>query len=708
MPLGRVGKTRLQPSAAWDVGGLVPRLAALPELAMNDTTSPAIRIGLPGRVTFMLALATPLLFSLDYGPMPKMNSQAITVLLWGLWLLAMRLQGVRSMPTSATVVFVALLVVIGLQSLLEMFGYWSRVMLSAWQIAMAALITSLAFDPNDHDRVAPGSFLPLFGWALLVVVLWQIPVGLVQYFHLEPGIYAMDPVFGRLLTFALWMLPLLYFMRTMQSTAQRWQLALYWALGGVIFVVLWGSFIRYIEISGKPFSLSWLVSPSNPGDAMGNVRQRNQLASLCALGFVGLVFLYPRFKVWQHWLLAVLITLPLALTTSRTGTVHVLLLPLLWLFLLGRQALQRRWWPLLAAPLLYLAWSGIISVASVWLLSDVDNIFKRLHDVGTSMRWHYWPQVFQVFTANPVLGVGWGQLRIGMLDTNFHAATPQGSEVWEYIDHAHNLVLEFLAETGLVGFLVMLAGALVWLRHVWQLRAKGDYARHPWAAAALYGALVFLAHSMLEFPLWYCYFLFPTCLLLTLSVATEPAPERWQINSHYLTGFAALSVPLALWVFLSYQQARGLYYGEPNTSQATMQQRLQAVREGIWFPDLGDFVYVLSNPLDATDIEKRYALNERVLGGFTDPRLISQQITLACYMGGKQIEVLRRARYVRTAFGPAAAGVAQELVPYLNSPDSSVRDCIRSALAQVAPGTKFEEPALPGSAPLAPVQESPR
>ena len=75
-------------------------------------------------------------------------------------------------------------------------------------------------------------------------------------------------------------------------------------------------------------------------------------------------------------------------------------------------------------------------------------------------------------------------------------------------DHAHNLFLNVIAEFGLVGLAVLLAGTIPWLLSLWH------QPRTPamWWLLALIAVLAI--HSLLEYPLWYTFFLGVAAIVL--------------------------------------------------------------------------------------------------------------------------------------------------------------------------------------------------
>lgn len=100
------------------------------------------------------------------------------------------------------------------------------------------------------------------------------------------------------------------------------------------------------------------------------------------------------------------------------------------------------------------------ALACILLLPPLLNHFERLQglDDATDLgRLDIWQAAVVMFLNHPFLGVGYGNYRF--LSANLVPYAEQGSL------EAHNLYLEFLAETGLVGFLsfIALLGAFLFL-----------------------------------------------------------------------------------------------------------------------------------------------------------------------------------------------------------------------------------------------------
>ncbi|MFN4115568.1 MAG: O-antigen ligase family protein, partial [Inhella sp.] len=249
----------------------------------------------------------------------------------------------------------------------------------------------------------------------------------------------------------------------------------------------------------------WIARSGFVGRAVGNVRQPNHLATLLLMAAVGLILLAQR----RRWPTAICVALMAALigavvlSASRTGLWFGVPLLLLW-GLVDRSLEPRLRWLLIATPLLAgLAWLGM----HLWAASGL-GVFgaeQRLdrEGAGSPSRVKILLNAWSLLMQEPG-GVGWG---------GFNRAwtlSPFPDRPIAFFDHTHNLPMQLLVELGWAwGGLVLLLLSMVAgqaLLAAW--RARGEAA--PLQRAALMLALIVAVHSMLEYPLWYAYFLLPT------------------------------------------------------------------------------------------------------------------------------------------------------------------------------------------------------
>ena len=104
-----------------------------------------------------------------------------------------------------------------------------------------------------------------------------------------------------------------------------------------------------------------------------------------------------------------------------------------------------------------------------------------------------WRQAIDVRRTSPWIGVG----AFNFLPTVYAIEPPGVHRPLE--TYAHNLVLQILAEFGLVGAGALLATALLWLKPL--IAARRDLQSAD--ALLLVWVGIVAAHALLEFSLWY-------------------------------------------------------------------------------------------------------------------------------------------------------------------------------------------------------------
>lgn len=333
------------------------------------------------------------------------------------------------------------------------------------------------------------------------------------------------------------------------------------------------------------------------------IRQPNLYASMVLLGWTATLYLLPALQVrwWRYggWLLAAVVfgsTLPF--TGSRTMFINLALLSVLAIVALVLGSFQRQkhfGLSLLIAMLLALVAQFTLPPALAKLTGATNrSLLQRVETAGATasarLRTDEWKKAILVWKQHPLTGVG-------TLRLPYHSFVLQQQAPFNEIPrerlytHPHNLFFEVLAEQGLIG-LGLLLGFLLWwfILQVWH---KMDSPRLLGCA----GVLVLLTHSMLEFPLWYWYFLIPFTLLLALN-----DDSRWRIQLSVPASIILLAPLLTLLGWAGYQQWLGTQ--QINASyQAYFSARNVSQSRKLVQP-------ALSNPLLSLDAEMQYSYSD--------------------------------------------------------------------------------------------------
>jgi hypothetical protein len=241
-----------------------------------------------------------------------------------------------------------------------------------------------------------------------------------------------------------------------------------------------------------------------------HIGQINHLANYLALGLASVLYLYLSSNVRFSWsvLLTVLFVLGLAYTGQRMALLYIFALSVIG-WGLARLCVQPEV-KTRAKQLLWIIPLFIFADLVMPLLSFLEAASSPIDRVAATMgresaRLTYLEQAWQLFTQYPVLGAGWGEY--GWHNFNVTNQYPNQTGL---TNNAHNIVFQLMAEVGLIG-----AGLLLSLVGLWLFRQRlGTFTPERWWLLAILAVLGI--HSMLEYPLWYAYFLAIAALALGL------------------------------------------------------------------------------------------------------------------------------------------------------------------------------------------------
>ena len=422
--------------------------------------------------------------------------------------------------------------------------------------------------------------------------------------------------------------------------------------GGLLLAALVAAAIGLAQFFLGDIGWAPWVRESTPGQAIGNLRQRNQQATLMALGAWALLWWVARLQAASderpraRWALLAAALVPWALvlvaaggaaTASRTGALQ-------WLVIAALLLLWRRSHGALAlavggaglAAYLAAAW-WLPELLTQWTGAHVDGLFTRLADESRrcSSRPVLWANVLHLIAERPWAGWGWGGLDYA------HYITPfPGERFCVLLDNAHNLPLHLAVELGLPAAL-LLCGAAAWA--VWRARPwrEAQPARQfAWGVLALVGV-----HSLLEFPLWYG----PFQLAVVLAVLVL---LPWRMQGRALRAAVAAALLLApvpaLLLVRDYGMVSALYRPvaeRPAEWRALTAQ--EAARRALFFRTPAEFAWLTTTPATAANASTIYTTARRLLHYSPEPRVIEKLIAGARLLGLDQEAALHEDRYRR-------------------------------------------------------------
>ena len=353
--------------------------------------------------------------------------------------------------------------------------------------------------------------------------------------------------------------------------------------------VLLQTIVCALQFAGVAGSFPGVLAGPGNHYVYGQLAQRNHLGHYLMWGVLALCFLWQqrRLPVWLALPLLIWFTGIMGLIGSRTIIVYVAVIGislLLWRCRAGKAA--NRFLLLLAVGIvLVLAFQLVLSPLFEWLWHiSFQSGTSRLEQggfaqSGRQMEWH---KAWLIFKSSPWLGYGWGSYSYqGFAIADVYPHDFRQYEISVLFTHCHNLILQLLAETGVVGFLIIF-GCFIWA--IWPHLRKGF---NPASILIISLILVSLCHSMLEYPLWYVYFL----AIFILCVALTPVPVKQKITDYqplsdksvlFWFAISLATLVMIFWQMVLYQQFVQVRASNslPRTKQV---ERMQYLRKHMYF-----------------------------------------------------------------------------------------------------------------------------
>jgi len=434
------------------------------------------------------------------------------------------------------------------------------------------------------------------------------------------------------------------------------------ALSGFVLAgALASALIGWAQYAGSDL-LSGLTMPRSADRVWANLGQPNQLADYLTLGLIGAGYLYAQGRLRLVWTAAAasVLVFVLSLAASRAT----------WLYLIGLLALSAVfWWQdrsranqrLLAycagvlALLALLAWlieptgSGILVRHAPW-----ERVTSTL--VATDLRSRIWKAALLMFLSSPLLGIGfksygWHQFLLNKQVPEVALST--------FTDHAHNLVLQVLAEFGLAGLAILVGLAALWVAGlVRQPRTPS----HWWIWAI---TLVLAVHSMLEYPLWYTFFLGVAAVVLGLG---EGRTLRLRLGQSrrtsrlLLVGLLSLGWLATIELYRDYAVVEGFvtfryrYFHAPPGVVRQATQALADVHRGSLLAPYVEMALARAISIDRERLTEKLTVNSRTMRLFPIEDVVFRQAMLLA-LSGEQAAAERQWDLALASF-PAEASTA--------------------------------------------------
>ena len=409
----------------------------------------------------------------------------------------------------------------------------------------------------------------------------------------------------------------------------------------------------------------WVNQPGL-GEAFGNLRQRNQFATLCSMGLAALAWwalesqsLARRYRagVFIAASLAVAMVAAIAASGSRTGALQLVVLALLglWWSWAARQSAPAK------AVLLVVVAALVIYLLAALLLPKGAGIEHGALDrwpessAQCASRLNLWRNVLYLIAQKPLWGWGWGELGYAHFITLYDAPWA-GLRFCELLDNAHNLPLHLAVELGVPAALLLCGVVAVWIWRRRPLQEKQPERQLAWAVLAVMGV-----HSLLEYPLWYAHFQVAALLCLWVLHAfpsgvasanrAEPRATAWGLPAWGLGLFIALVCAIALW---SYWRVSQPFLAPEDRAPQYREQSWAQIRQVWMFSDQVDFAQLAVTPVTPANASYMQSLATDLLHFSPEPMVV-QKLLQSAQMQGNDADVAFYAKRFEAAY-PADYG----------------------------------------------------
>ncbi|MBB5507158.1 PglL family O-oligosaccharyltransferase [Paraburkholderia atlantica] len=385
--------------------------------------------------------------------------------------------------------------------------------------------------------------------------------------------------------------------------------ALRWAAGALIVGGLFAVFSQVIQLFHLEARVAPLVVAYNitvDRRPFGNMAQANHLATYIAFAMAGALYLVQtrRIAVPVWLLVSTIFSVGLALTVSRGPWLQmgVIVVAGFWMaFAQTRNEPQSRrsnrdWLVPIALGVLFFVVNAVIRWANVRFHLELgQSAAERFQDAGQiAPRIALLKYGWTMFKQHPLLGVGWGEFP----SYQFELVRQLGGV--EIANNSHDIFVDLLAKTGLIGLAIVLVGLVAWLVRV---------VRAPQSATRVFGIAligVLTMHALVEYPQQYMFFLLPAMFVFGL-LETRPlrmVPANLSLGAFGVVVFGGLA---ALYpVYRDYARAEVLYYGQRPAEQYGADPSFMF---GAW----GEYGLATLQPMNPLNLQRKLAMHKRAI-----------------------------------------------------------------------------------------------
>ena len=442
------------------------------------------------------------------------------------------------------------------------------------------------------------------------------------------------------------LLGVLYLVWAVAMAALGWRLREIFGLETLLATLAWfvlagvllSAVIGLAQWWGIPSPLQPFMLPQLHGRIYANTGQPNHLADYLCLGMAALIFLggSARLRLPTVVVAAVPLLMVLVVSGSRSAWLYLtamLVLGALFQSLRPSRAAIRVAWLSAAALAGFVVVQVLIALAGDLQVTQIESIGVRTHSESLlpAIRLRLWHEAWLMLSAAPLFGQGFGQFAWQHFLLNAQLPAPRLQDIG--YDNAHNLLFQTGAEFGLAGLAVLATGCWVWARSL----ASREFSASMWwllCALAILGI-----HSMLEYPLWYAYFLGIAAILLGASETTAIT-----IGGGTGTRLVPVLILLLGWVaaantYRDYRTLQSLHgiksHGAGAEGKSATEVLLELQQHSLFTPFV-ELALARSIMLNRERLEDKLSVNGAAMHFAPDPDIVYRQAVLLALAGEQE------------------------------------------------------------------------
>ena len=428
----------------------------------------------------------------------------------------------------------------------------------------------------------------------------------------------------------------------LMASGQRLQardIASAWAIAAMV-----SSAMGLLQYFGQADAFNhWIHVPEYLGEARANLRQRNQLATLTAMGVAAVLWWAQNGLPRPHALgMLALIATGNAATNSRTGLLQMLLVTVLvlgWSFA-HRSSRERLPWRLAL-------WALGVYACAAWALphllsmssgADIVSALTRMgHDDGCGSRKVLWRNVLELIAQKPWWGWGWDELKYA-----HYSASYSGERFCEILGNAHNtpLQLAFALGVPLAALITLGLVAIAWIMRPWQSHNMDQ--QLAWAVLAVIGL-----HSLLEFPLWYGPF--QMAVLLCIVLLSRPKHEDPHRSPRFLPMVGISILAVTTFIAVDYSRVRQIFIPADQRTSLWPGDAMSVAKSSLVFRATAEFAEFSLTPVTPENAAQMLKTGLQMLHYSPEPRVIRKVIEAADLVGDA-VSAERHRALMKTAF----------------------------------------------------------